>query len=658
MSRRAGARKRAGVLLATLLVATAVQLTILSPSLASFLGAVTAGPATLAAATLPSPAGLTTANGGCAGGNEKTNVSATWTASAERDANGNPLINGYTLLRSTSSGGSYSSVGTTGIATSSTDVNPSGAETPQVYVGNNGEPVKTVHAVNTSTNVGTSITTGIIGTEPNGMAVTPDGTKVVAAEGASHQVQIITAATHTVAFTVAIPEVGGVKSRPDAVAVTPSGLTAYVVDGATKLVYPITIATGTRGTGIAVNTQGDPGAIVITPDGTKAYVANFSAHSVSVITTASNTVTATVTIGAGETDKPTALAVTPNSAHVYVADQGNAQIADVATASNTVAKTIAVGSLVDANVAAGGDPNILAITPDGSKLYAASYTGHGVEDIATSTDTVTSTITLFESATANPNGLALTPNGCQLYVHDHAHNVVDVVTVSSDAVPAHPAVGVTGDPTGMSVTPDSTHVYVSNQGGPSVSVIATATNTVSSTLAEATVGKAPSAVLATLALLLQAAGGTRRLAEPAQRRGNLPGRLESGGVAVDVLRRGGISRRRGGTHPRSAAPPGSRASERGEDPLLDHACDRRPADPGRHRGDGARRLALHRHRHGVDAPDSQPGGCRRPDIRAHGRPQTGSDRRLSPTRRAPADRRPPCVLHPTHTRRSRHPNQG
>jgi YVTN family beta-propeller protein len=49
----------------------------------------------------------------------------------------------------------------------------------------------------------------------------------------------------------------------------------------------------------------------------------------------------------------------------------------------------------------------------------------------------------------------------------------------------------------MSTTPDSTHVYVANQAGPSVSVIATATNTVSSTLAEATVGKAPYAILAT-----------------------------------------------------------------------------------------------------------------------------------------------------------------
>lgn len=491
------AQRRNRVVTAAMLVALAVPFAATDSSLAGFLDPLKAGPQALTSATLTTPAGLATADAGCAGGIEKTNVAATWTASEELDANGNPLINGYTVLRSISSGGSYSAVGTTGVATSFTDVNPSGAETPQVYVGNNGEAAKTVHAVNTSSNVGTSITTGVIGIEPNGLAVTPDGSKIVLAEGASHQIQIITVSTHTVAATVAIPGVGGTKSRPDAVAITPNGLTAYVVDGANKLVYPVTIPSGTLGTGIAVGTQGDPGAIIVTPNGESVYVSNYSSHNVSVIATSSNTVTATVTIGAGETGKPIALAVTPNSAHVYVADQGNSQIDDVATSSNTITKTIAVGSMVDANVAGGGNPNILAVTPDGSKLYVASYTGHGVEDIATSTDTVTSTITLFESATANPNALALTPNGCQLYVHEHAHNVVDAITVASDAVAAHPLVGATGDPTGISVTPDSAHVYVANKGAPSVSVIATATNAVSSTLAEGAVGKAPIGVLAT-----------------------------------------------------------------------------------------------------------------------------------------------------------------
>jgi YVTN family beta-propeller protein len=479
-----------------LCIAIALQLTVLGTALASFAGTKTAGPQALKSAKLVTPTGLASANGGCAGGSGQTNVLATWTASAEVDANGAALVNGYTLLRSTASAGTYSSAGTTGIATSFTDSGPSGAEVPQVFVGNGGA-AKTVHAVKTSTNEGASLTTtGIIGIEPNGMAVNPEGTKVVVAEGASHQVQIITVSTHAVGAAVVIPEVAGVKSRPDAVAITPDGKTAYIVDGANNLVYPLTISTSKIGTAIAVGAQGDPGAIVVTPNGEKAYVANYSAHSVSVVTVSSNTVTATVAIGAGETGKPIALAVTPSSADVYVADQGNAQVDDIATSSNTVSKTITVPSLADANVAGGGDPNILAVTPDGEQLYVASYTAGTVAHIAVSTDTVTKTITL-PGTTPNPNALALTPNGCQLYVHDHANNQVDVITVSSDEVAAHPAVGTTGDPTGMSVTPDGTHVYVANRSGNSVSVIATATNTVSSTLAEATAGKEPYAVLAT-----------------------------------------------------------------------------------------------------------------------------------------------------------------
>src|ERR1700730_11389142 len=174
---RAGALERDGGLTATVLWAAVVQLASASTAGASFLGITSAGPAALKAATLGTPVGLSTGNGGCAGGSEKTNVSTSWTANAERDANGNALVNGYTVLRATSSGGSYSSVGTTGVSTTFTDGTPSGAKAPQVYVGNNGEAAKTVHAVNTSTNAGTSIATGIVGIEPNGIPCTPAGTK-------------------------------------------------------------------------------------------------------------------------------------------------------------------------------------------------------------------------------------------------------------------------------------------------------------------------------------------------------------------------------------------------------------------------------------------------------------------------------------------------
>ncbi len=89
---------------------------------------------------------------------------------------------------------------------SPTSIHP-GRKSPQVYVGNNGEPPKPCTRSTPPPMPARRSTTGIIGIEPNGIAVTPEGTKIVVAEGASHQVQIITVSSHTVAATVAIPEV-------------------------------------------------------------------------------------------------------------------------------------------------------------------------------------------------------------------------------------------------------------------------------------------------------------------------------------------------------------------------------------------------------------------------------------------------------------------
>ena len=226
-------------------------------ALASFTNVRTAGPQALVNATLPGPTGLITSNGGCSGGNTQTNVSVSWSASTSLDANGNYLVDNYAALRSASQAGPYSSVGATSgqpPAATLTDTNPSGAAAPQVFIGNGA--TQTVHAVNNSTHTGTSVTTGTMGIEPNGLAVAPDGTSVVATEGASNEVQVITVSTDAVARTVAIPKVGSTASRPDAVAITPDGLTAYIVDGANNLVYPMTISTGLLGTPIAVGEQG------------------------------------------------------------------------------------------------------------------------------------------------------------------------------------------------------------------------------------------------------------------------------------------------------------------------------------------------------------------------------------------------------------------
>ncbi len=448
---------------------------------AMFTDNISAGPMAFQTATLTAPTGVTFANG-CSGGTGQTNVTSSWTGPATKDASNGYLVTGMSEERSTSAAGTYGAAGTPGGSApnlTDTDVNPSGAIVPNAYVAGGDGAATKMAAVLTSTNVLTSVTTGTMGKEPNALAVTPDGTKLIAAAGASHEVQIITTASNTVTSTVAIPA-GGSASDPVAVAVSPDGTTAWIVDKANNRLYPLTIATAALGTAIAVGTQSDPTALLITPDGTKVYVADYGSHAVSVVSTATDTVTNTITIGA-TTGHPIAMAVTPNSAHVYVADQTNSAIDDITTSSETVTATIAVGSMVDGNVAAAGDPNILAATPDGTKLYVASYTGGSVEDITVSTDTVATTIKLSSykedlTKTPEPNALALTPNGCQIYVADYDNHQVDAITVSNDTPTAEPAVGTPADPTGIAATPTSADVYVANEGTHTLSEITTSTN--------------------------------------------------------------------------------------------------------------------------------------------------------------------------------------
>src|ERR1019366_6231699 len=185
---------------------------------------------------------------------------------------------------------------------------------------------------------------------------------------------------------VSIPALNGTASKPVAVAVSPDGSTAWIVDAANNLVYPLSLATSTLGGAITVGAQGDPTAMVVTPNGAQVFVADYRSHQVSAINASTDSVT-NIAIG-GTTGTPIALAVTPTSGHVYVADQANSQIDDITTSSLTVTTTIPVANLADNDgfIANGGDPNILAITPDGSKLYVFSYVGGSVEDITVSGD--------------------------------------------------------------------------------------------------------------------------------------------------------------------------------------------------------------------------------------------------------------------------------
>ncbi|MGD0406565.1 MAG: YncE family protein, partial [Candidatus Bathyarchaeia archaeon] len=118
-------------------------------------------------------------------------------------------------------------------------------------------------------------------------------------------------ATNTVTATVPV------GSEPIGVAVTPDGAYAYVTNyggGYYGSGSVSVISTATNTVTATVTVGSEPIGVAVTPNGAYAYVTNYgSGYYVSVISTATNTVTATVTVGT----YPVGVAVTPDGAYVY-----------------------------------------------------------------------------------------------------------------------------------------------------------------------------------------------------------------------------------------------------------------------------------------------------------------------------------------------------
>src|SRR5271157_1946700 len=89
-----------------------------------------------------------------------------------------------------------------------------------------------------------------------------------------------------------------------------------------------------------------------------AYITNSGSNNVSVIDTATNTVTATVSVGYN----PIGVAVIPDGTKIYVINYGSNNISIIDIATNNVTATVNVGN----------DPWGVAVTPDGTKVYVTN----------------------------------------------------------------------------------------------------------------------------------------------------------------------------------------------------------------------------------------------------------------------------------------------
>jgi YVTN family beta-propeller protein len=289
----------------------------------------------------------------------------------------------------------------------------------------------TVSVIDTTTNA--VIATISVGGDPEGVAVTPngpcrprywrsrrcrkgDGRKVYVANTISNTVSVIDTTTNAVIATIPV----GIS--PQGVTVTPDGSKVYVTNS-TGTVSVINTTTNAVVSAIPVGSF--PFGVAVTPDGRKVYVANDFDNTVSVIDTATNTVIGgPITVGSN----PIGVAVTPDGRKVYVANSDTRSTS--VSATNTVSVIDTTTNTVIATVNVGSRPFGVAVTPDGSKVYVANTVSSTVSVIDTTTNTVIATI----SVGFTPVGVSVTPDGSKVYVANYQSNNVSLIDTAQNAV--------------------------------------------------------------------------------------------------------------------------------------------------------------------------------------------------------------------------------
>lgn len=215
-----------------------------------------------------------------------------------------------------------------------------------------------------------------------------------------------------------------------------------------------------------INSGASPSGIAV--HGNRIYVANTAGNSITAIDGPSNTVLATIGVGAA----PTSLTVSPDGNTLYVANSG----------SNTVTAISTVSGAVIANIAVGARPQGVVINSAGSRLYVTNTAGNNVSVVSTSTGATLAQIAVGVA----PTGVAVSADGARVYVANRSSGTVSAIDTATNTVVSTMKVGTS--PQAIAVSGDGSRLYVTNSDSNTVSVL---NPTTGATVATIVVGSKP-----------------------------------------------------------------------------------------------------------------------------------------------------------------------
>ncbi len=173
---------------------------------------------------------------------------------------------------------------------------------------------------------------------------------------------------------------------------------------------------------------------------------------------------------------PAGLALSPDGSILYAAMNLDNSIAVIDTVTGLVRASIRLGA-PGRESEIGKLPYALALLSGGKKLYVSEWNGGGVSVIDTQENKLHTHVPTGDHA----SGLAVSPDGSQLYVANANTDTVTVVDTSSDTVMGtvdvspYPRAPMGSMPNAVAVSPDGRSLYVANGGNNDVAVVDTAT---------------------------------------------------------------------------------------------------------------------------------------------------------------------------------------
>jgi YVTN family beta-propeller protein len=185
-----------------------------------------------------------------------------------------------------------------------------------------------------------------------------------------------------------------------------------------------------------------------------AYITNKDSANVSVIDTATDTVIATVPVGA----QPWGVAVNPVRPRVYVANNGSGSVSVIDTTTQTVVATIPVGPL----------PTGVAVRPDGTRIYVTDLFG-SFSVIDADTNTQIGSVPL-QTPASNSHGITIHPDGSFALVAHAGTNTFSKIDLDNPGINSpFPAGGLS--PFDIAMYPGGVRAYMTFTGSCNVIAI-------------------------------------------------------------------------------------------------------------------------------------------------------------------------------------------